>query len=375
MTVYRQLADLAAAGEAVATATVIAARGSTPREVGAKMLVRRSGAIVGTVGGGCGEAQVFWEAARALDEDAPRVTEVDLTGDLNDLSQTNCGGVMEVFVDCLRWDRPRPGGVPDAEVVRAVGAAAAARRPVVVVTVTNPAEATGLGAGAKWVLGADGALLGAPPAGLRPLVREAAAAALQAGRSQRLRVREGAGAWERAEDGGVGLFVEVITPSPELLVVGAGHIAQPLVAMGKLLGFHVTVIDDRRAFADRERFPDADEIAVGRIEDLLRDWRIGPATYLVLVTRGHQFDEAALKVVIGADAAYIGMIGSRRRVREVFRHLAAAGVPEERIARVHAPIGLAIGAESPAEIAVAIAAELVQVRRARAEAANLSAAL
>jgi len=122
---YRRLADFAQAGEPVATATVVAAHGSTPREVGARMIVRKDGAIVGSVGGGCGEAQVFWEAVRVLEEGRPRICEVDLTGDMNDLSPTNCGGVMEVFVDRCGWDCPAAVGLSDLEVVRHIGEAGA----------------------------------------------------------------------------------------------------------------------------------------------------------------------------------------------------------------------------------------------------------
>jgi xanthine dehydrogenase accessory factor len=370
---YRQLTALAETGEPVAMATVVGTRGSTPREVGAKMLVRSAGETAGTVGGGCGEAQVFWEAVRALEESRPRLIEVDLTGEINDSSPTNCGGVMEVFVDCLRWDRPRASGVSDLDAVRALAAVVAAHEPVVlVVAVTNPDGLGGVEPGVKWIVEGDGTLRGAAPQGLGALVREAGGKALGEGRSRRAWAVESDGCWVGAAEAGLGLFIEVIAPAPDLVVVGAGHIAQPLVLMGKLLGFRVVVVDDRARFANRERFPEADEILVGRIEDLLGRWPIGASTYLVLVTRGHQFDEAALKVVVGSEAAYIGMIGSRRRVREVFRHLTAAGVAAERLGRVHAPIGLSIGAETPAEIAVAIVAELVQVRRqaARASAAR-----
>ena len=134
------------------------------------------------------------------------------------------------------------------------------------------------------------------------------------------------------------------------------------------------MLDDRSAFASRERFPEAETVLVGPVEVVLAARPIGPSTYLVLVTRGHQHDEAALRAVIASDAAYIGMIGSRRRVKEVFRHLEAAGVPADLISRVHAPIGLRIGAETPSEIAVAIAAELVQVRRTTGAAAARSGA-
>ncbi|MBI2528807.1 MAG: XdhC family protein [Candidatus Rokubacteria bacterium] len=362
--VYRRLAELAQAGEPVATATVVAARGSTPREVGACMIVRRDGAIVGSVGGGCGEAQVFWEAARVLEEGRPRICQVDLTGEMNDLSPTNCGGVMEVFVDGWRWEPRVAVGLPDLDVVRGVERAEAAGRPVAcLVAVANPPGAAAIPVGAKWLAEPDGALLGAAPGGLDPVLRQLAAAALASGGSRLAWLRPSGSSWERGDEGeGLGVFVEARAPRPELVIVGAGHIALPLAGLGKLLDFEVTVLDDRGAFASRERFPEADTVLVGPVEAVLATRPIGPSTYLVLVTRGHQHDEAALRAVIASDAAYIGMIGSRRRVQEVFRHLESAGVPPELTARVRAPIGLRIGAETPAEIAVAIAAELVQVR-------------
>ncbi|MBI2458894.1 MAG: XdhC family protein, partial [candidate division NC10 bacterium] len=137
----------------------------------------------------------------------------------------------------------------------------------------------------------------------------------------------------------------------------------PLHRMAKLLGFEVTVIDDRSAFANRARFPEADRILVADIAKSVADLRIGPSTYLVLVTRGHTFDQAALLQVIHKPAAYIGMIGSQRRVQTVFDSLRRMGVADEHLQQVYAPIGLRIGAETPAEIAASILAELVAVRR------------
>ena len=373
---YRRLADFAQAGEPVATATVVAAHGSTPREVGARMIVRKDGAIVGSVGGGCGEAQVFWEAVRVLEEGRPRICEVDLTGDMNDLSPTNCGGVMEVFVDRCGWDCPAAVGLSDLEVVRHIGEAGARRRPVaLLVAVASPGDDAGIPAGAKWLVDSSGALLGALPGDLAPVFRDLAGAALAAGQSRLTWLTRSASGWERAEEGeGLGVFVEAMASPPELLIVGAGHIALPLAQMGKMLDFEVTVLDDRGVFASRERFPEADTILVGPIDSVLAKRPIGPSTYLVLVTRGHQHDEAALRTVIASGAAYLGMIGSRRRVKEVFRHLEAAGVPADLISRVHAPIGLRIGARTPSEIAVAIAGELVQVRRGAAVPAARSCA-
>jgi xanthine dehydrogenase accessory factor len=365
---YGELAGYAERGEPVAVATVIGTRGSTPRAVGAKMLVRRDGSIVGSVGGGCGEAQVFWEAARVLEEGNSRICEVDLTGEINDESATNCGGVMDVFVDRAAWAPAATVGLPEAECVRAALRARAERRALaLIVVVANPAAVGGIPAGAKWIAEPGRPLAGAAPRELEVLLAEAGAEALAAGRSGRFWVRPGGPGWERApEEEGMACFVEALDPPDEVVVVGAGHIALPLVRMAKLLDFDVALLDDRSAFANRERFPDADLILVGPIDERLHAHAVGPRSYIVLITRGHQHDEAALKAVIGSDAAYIGMIGSRRRVKEVFRHLTAAGVPEERTARIHAPIGLDIGAETPAEIATAIVAELVQARRAAA---------
>jgi xanthine dehydrogenase accessory factor len=125
----------------------------------------------------------------------------------------------------------------------------------------------------------------------------------------------------------------------------------------------VTVIDDRARFANRERFPDADDIVVDQFDQAIAGQRITPWTYLVLVTRGHEHDEATLQQVVGSDAPYIGMIGSRRRVLVVFKRLAELGVPEAFLKRVYAPIGLDIGSRTPEEIALAIMAEIVNVRR------------
>jgi xanthine dehydrogenase accessory factor len=159
------------------------------------------------------------------------------------------------------------------------------------------------------------------------------------------------------------LFVEATLPPPTLLVVGGGHIAQPLSRLGKMLGFEVAVLDDRPSLLNRERFPDADQLIAGYYGQELARFPINPSTYAVLVTRGHRHDEESLRQIIASPAAYIGMIGSRRRVGAVLQHMAAEGVPASEIERVYSPIGLDIGAETPEEIAVSIMAEVVNVRR------------
>jgi xanthine dehydrogenase accessory factor len=161
----------------------------------------------------------------------------------------------------------------------------------------------------------------------------------------------------------VEVSLEPMLPAPRLIVVGAGHIAVPLVRFARVLGFHTTVIDDRERFASRERFPDADELVVDAFDAAIAAQEITPWTYLVLVTRGHEHDEMTLRRVVASPAPYIGMIGSRRRVLLVFQRLAAEGVPDHFLDRIYAPIGLDIGGRWPEEIALAIMAEVVNVRR------------
>ena len=161
------------------------------------------------------------------------------------------------------------------------------------------------------------------------------------------------------------VYLEPHLPPPELVIVGAGHVARPLCTVAAMLGFRVTVLDDRPEFATRERFPQAAEVRRADFADPFRGVRITRRTFLVLVTRGHKYDFEALRDVLHRPElpAYVGMIGSRRRTRAALEQLARDGVADERLRAVHAPIGLDVNAETPEEIAVAIGAELVLARR------------
>jgi xanthine dehydrogenase accessory factor len=159
---------------------------------------------------------------------------------------------------------------------------------------------------------------------------------------------------------------------PKLIVVGAGHIAVPLVKMAKVLDFHVTVIDDRLLYANRERFPEADDVLIGDMAQTLKGMTITPAHYIVLITRGHMYDEPCLREIIYSPAKYIGMIGSRRRIKACFQRFHdEEKIAEDVLARVYAPIGLDIATETPAEIALSVLAEVIKVRRG-GKAASLS---
>jgi xanthine dehydrogenase accessory factor len=163
----------------------------------------------------------------------------------------------------------------------------------------------------------------------------------------------------------VEVYVELRRPVQELVIVGAGHIARPLARMGALLGFRISVLDDRPDFATRERFPEAERLIRADFDDPFREVPVHERTHILLVTRGHKYDYACLIRALRLDPppAYIGMIGSRRRVRATYVQLIDDGIAPELLGKIHAPVGLDIGAETPEEIAVAVAAELVLVRR------------
>lgn len=165
------------------------------------------------------------------------------------------------------------------------------------------------------------------------------------------------------EQGVFTVMIEYYHPVSSLLVLGGGHIAKPLVAIATMLQYQITVIDDRPTFANGQRFPGAHQVICGDFQQTLRRQKIGPGTSVVIVTRGHKHDLDCLEYVLGHNPGYVGMIGSRRRVKIVKEHLYNIGYSIEQVNRVHMPIGLDIGAQTPEEIAVSIAAQLVQVRR------------
>ncbi len=169
---------------------------------------------------------------------------------------------------------------------------------------------------------------------------------------------------EEAGQAGVAeVYIEVIRKAATAIIVGAGHIGLHLTKIAKAVGFEVTIIDDRAEFANPERFPDADKVIAADVADTLANLPIDDDTYVVLVTRGHKHDEIALRQVVNSNAAYIGMIGSRTRVRTVRERLLRDGFAREKLDQVYAPIGLDIGAITPEEIALSIVAEMVKVRR------------
>lgn len=321
----------------VVSATIATSEGSTPRTAGSKMLVLAGGKMAGTVGGGLVEAQVLREAARVHAEGGVRLLDFDLTGELAAGADMICGGKLRVFLERL---------VPVADSALFRELEACIERGKRCLTLTS------LDTAARTLLGPREVLAGAP---LPPEVLETAlaqGASIQAP----ILLRTHAGRW----------FLEPWAAPDPLFIAGAGHVSRPTAQMATMAGFSVTVLDDRPDFANRDRFPWAQEIVVTPdLDSCLDDRAIGPEASLVIVTRGHVHDGAVLAKALRTDAGYIGMIGSRRKRDAIYARLRQDGFTDGDIARVRCPIGLEIGAETPEEIAVSIVAELIQERAKR----------
>ena len=251
--IYQEIVSLLSKGERAALATVISSHGSAPREAGAKILVKKDGTTIGTVGGGRVEHLICKKAMDVINSSQAQVAHFDLSGE-EDLPGMICGGQMDIFL-------------------------------------------------------------------------------------------------------------EPIVPTETLYLFGAGHISQSVAALGKMLGFQVAVIDPRAEFNNAERFPTADSLIVDGYDTVFSRLNIDQGSYIVIFTPGHASDEQCLQFAVGTGAKYIGMIGSQKKVKEVKGRLLQKGISQQQLERVHAPVGLDIGAETPEEIAISILAEIIKVRR------------
>jgi xanthine dehydrogenase accessory factor len=254
--VFTALADALERGEEVALVTIVAAHGSTPQRVGAKMLVYPDGRTVGTIGGGCYENDAFWKAREAIANRRPMNVKYELNDDFAQETGLVCGGQMEVFIE--------------------------------------PVEA-----------------------------------------------------------------------SPDVYVFGAGHVGYFVAKLAHEVGFRVHVVDDREKFASSERFGEGIDVIVDNIPDWIAAHTLPPTAYAVIVTRGHTHDLDALRALSAAPLRYLGLIGSKAKVRRIFDALQEEGTAPETLKAVHAPIGLDIGAITPQEIAVSIVAELIAAKHGK----------
>lgn len=314
----------ASEGLRIAAATVVATEGSAPRDPGAMLAVSERGEVAGSVTGGCVEPAVYEEAAAVLRGEPSRLRTYGIADEEAFEIGLSCGGTVHVFVEPF-----------DVELLAPLRAALDAERPVALLSTVRGDEPGRM----RLVFGDE--------------ADEPVADALARGESRLV------------EDGGELVFVSSFAPRPRMYVFGAVDHAAAVATIGRFLGYRVTVCDARSRFATRERFPDVDELVVAWPDEFLREAPVDARTAIVVLTHDHKFDVPLLVAALETDAAYVGAMGSRTTTEERAERLRAEGVTEERLRRLHAPIGLPIGGRSPEEVAVSIAAELIEVTRGR----------
>lgn len=359
--IHQEIVNLISAGKPAALATLISSRGSAPRKAGAKMLIRQDETFIGTVGGGGVELQTCHKAVEIMESGEPQLVHFDLAGK-DCVAQMICGGQVDVFLEVRLKDNPDTLKI-HREIVNLVSKGEAA----VLATVISSRGSTPRKAGAKMLIRRDGTVVGSLGGdGVEQQIRHKAPEVLRHAEPEMVYF-DAAGkelAAKPISGGEAAIFLEPILPPATLYLCGAGHISQSTAAFGKMLGFQIVVIDPRPEFNNAERFPDADSRVIDDYALAISKLDMGEEGHIVICTPGHILDEQCLYFAVATKAKYIGMIGSKKKVRETREHLLQKGVLPEQLDRVHAPIGLEIGAETPAEIAISILAEIIKVRRA-----------
>jgi len=326
-------------GEEIALATVVSTWGSSPRPVGSKLAATRSGGIAGSVSGGCVEGAVIEECLSVLDSGQPSLLSFGITDDLAWDVGLPCGGKIQVFVE--------PFSAYEAVYSSLKGCLQDQKSCALVSYIQGST-----GRYNHKLLFEDGGTQGdlkIDKYGVNQI--PALVEILKRGKSKSLEINED-----------TTLLVEAYPAQARLIIVGAVHTAEKLVSLSQVLGFKTIVIDPRRAFNNRERFPDADELVLEWPGEALEDIILDSSAYVVVLTHDPKLDDPALLFALRSEASYIGALGSQRTNQKRLGRLRSAGLSEGELARLYAPIGLDLGGRRPEEIAVSILGEIVKVR-------------
>ncbi|HET9482237.1 MAG TPA: XdhC family protein [Candidatus Polarisedimenticolia bacterium] len=364
--ILERVVEILSSGQRAALAGVVAARGSLPMSRRARMLILEGGAQLGTVGGGCLEAEVHAMGARAIASGLGVLRRFTLTEQQAGAEGLNCGGTVEILVEPVGGTAPEGCGHDlFAPALKAIDD----REETVLATVLELLGPDGsIRIAGRALIGWKGIRRGAglldpagSPARLIEHACEEALAVLGQDRAALVDPPAGPGC------SSLKLFLETLDAPPLLYLFGGGHVGLAVARVARTAGFRVIVIDDREAFANPGRFPDADRTLVLPMEGAFASLTVDRNTYILALTRGHRHDEPVIEQAIRTPARYIGMLGSRRKVAIMRERLAAAGATPEQLDRVHSPVGLTIGADTPGEIAVSIVAQMIANRRLPAD--------
>lgn len=338
-------------GKIAALATVVAVSGSSYRRPGARMLLTADGWVAGGVSGGCLESDVFQRARAVIEVGRPDIVTYDTTedGDIVFGVGLGCRGVIQILIEPLTGSRPDFEFLTNLVQKREAGVCA---------TVFRSEGDNPMRLGDRLLLSQTGSVdNGLADEGLAADIRSDAADLLASGKSC---VREYA-----MSGGSVAVFYEMLTPPQPLVVFGAGHDAPPLVRLAKELGWHVTVADARPAYATPERFPEADAVLVCPPEEAAARLSLDARTAVVLMTHNYLHDRALLEQLLPSPVRYLGVLGPKRRMERLLSELPPSAVTGEALSRLHSPVGLDIGADTPELIALAIIAGIQAVAAGR----------
>ena len=351
--IYSEIVKALGGKERLALATLITRVGSAPRAVGAKYLIKEDGSSLGSIGGGCVEAEVWQGAKEVMEKGEGGVLHFKLTSEQLAEGGLICGGNIDIFLEPLKEEflniyqevmriKQKGGSAILATLISVDGAFPKEGNSKMLIKASG--EKVGFLFDGEKV---EQRILGEGDAWLRrnrPTVMV-------------FNSEEENYPWKKME-----VLLEPIFSEPTVYIFGAGHVSQQLAPLAKRVSFKVVVIDDREMFANRERFPEADEVIVSEFEKCFDQLNIDGSSYIVIVTRGHLYDGFVLEQAIKTNARYIGMIGSKKKIQTLYQNLIKKGIPKETLDRAYAPIGIDINSETPEEIAVSIVAELIKVR-------------
>lgn len=330
-------------------ATIIKQEGSAPRGVGTKCLIRPDGRIIGTIGGGQLEAAVIEEAGKVLAIQTPKRFRFRMEGASVENNEMICGGEVELFLEPIF-----PDNVSQMDIFKRILELERRGGSGILGTIISPEQ--WFRTPKVFIESNDrksGDILEIKE--IEDRLTQSMAQILNQRQAFILPCRDKAG--HQYE-----LFVEPVLSDPKLYIFGGGHVSLELVPLADRVGFKVVVIDDREEYADPDHFPEADQVYQFPFEGVINRFAVSESSYLVIVTHGHKHDKTVLEQALKTSAKYIGMIGSRRKIKIIYDKLLEEGYSAKDLERVYSPIGLDIGAETPQEIAVSIVAELIRIR-------------
>ena len=357
--IIREIASLKETREQAALASLVWSSGSIPMSDRAKMLMRPNRGAVGTIGGGCLEAEILNVGREVMKTRKPHLTRYTMTEKQAGESGLNCGGTVRILTEPID---PQS----DADAYGLLLRAREERKGCVMATLLG-GKAVVEAAGGKMLVFEDGECSGT--LGLEEIDEQVLQIVDEVLERERGVVRElvigsrQASTKKFGSGKAVEVFVEPYLPPPVLYVFGGGHVGEQIGRMAKRVGFWVVVVDDRPLFASSKRHPHADEWVVEEMDRVFQVLDIDEQSYIVAATRGHQHDEVVVQQAIETPARYIGMLGSERKKMLMWKRIEGRGGHRARLDQVYAPIGINIGADTPEEIGISVAAELIKVRR------------